>query len=159
MENNSLIKNKLFFIIAILLTIPLLYFIFDRIQLTKVWKHVIGKVENVTAYNGRCSRWSWKHRTYYDCTKFTAIIWFDTLPPPIHSIFNLSWWSKRWRNQPISYSSRQIWDPTRVIYDPNKLSRAYEDTIWWIWWVPFMNFIIQLSFLFWAFSEKKEENY
>lgn len=152
-----LIKNKASLYIAIILIIPLLYFITDRIQLIQVWKHVIWKVEKVISYNDRCSRRSGKRTIYYDCTKYTATVWFDTLPPPpsIHSTFELSWWSERWRDQPISYSSRQEWDPTRVIYDPNKISRVYEDTIWWIWWVPIMNFIIQINFLFWAFSEKK----
>lgn len=152
-----LIKNKFSLVIAGILTIPLLYFIADRIQLLHVGVHVDGVVEEVTAHNDRCSRRSGKHTTYYDCTKYNAIIGFNTLPPPIHSTFELSWWSESWHNQPVTYSSRQKWDLTKVIYDPKKISRVYEDTLWGIWWVPIMNLVMQLSFFGWAFSEEKKK--
>ncbi len=155
-----IIKNKILFVISMILLVWVLYFIADRIQFLLIAAHTTWIVESVTASNDRCSERRNKRTYHYDCTRFHADIWFDTLPPPpiVHSNFNLSAWSVRWHNQPLSRATRHEWGVTKVTYDPTNISRVYEDTLFGVWWTPISIFFAQIMTFFWAFSEKKKRD-
>lgn len=155
-----LIKNKMIFIISIGLLIWVIYFIIDRIQFLSIASHTTWVVESVTAANATCSERRNKTTHYYNCTKFHAVIGFDTLPPPpiVHSVFWLSAGSARWYDQPISRATRYEWWSTKVTYDPSNLDRVYEDTLFGVWWTPIMMFFAQIMTLISSFTEKKKNN-
>lgn len=152
------IKNKFVFFISIGILLIAIYFVIDRIQFVSVAKHTSWEVELVNAKNDVCSERRNKRTHYYDCTKFTATIEFDTLPPPpiIHSRFTLSAGSVRWHNQPLSRATRYQGQPTKVTYDPDKIDRVYEDSLYWVWWEPIMAFFAHIMTLISSFTEKRK---
>ncbi len=154
------IKNKISFVVSMILLVWVIYFVIDRIQFLSVAAHTTWVVESVTASNDRCSERRNKRTYHYDCTRFHAVIWFDTLPPPpiVHSNFNLSAGSVRWHDQPLSLASRYESEITKVTYDPKNISRVYEDTLFGVWWTPITAFFAQIITLFGAFSEKKKRD-
>lgn len=154
-----IIKNKVMFVISMILLLWCIYFIIDRIQFLSVAAHTTGKVESVTATNDTCSERRNKRTYHYDCTRFHAVIGFDTLPPPpiVHSNFGLSAGSVRWHNQPLSRATRHEWNSTKVAYDPTNISRVYEDTLFGVWWTPLTTFFAQIMTLLGALSEKRNK--
>lgn len=151
------IKNKVGLVIAWLILIPLAYLVYDRLQLLYVGERVVGVVENIWVSNGDCESGGYRGSRTYSCTRYDAIIGFETKPPTVHRTHILSWWSKNGHNQPISYSSRQVGDATKIIYDPEKASRIYENTIWGIWSIPLIIFFFLLAFVVSALTEDRKD--
>lgn len=158
-NTKPLIKNKMIFIISIGILIWVVYFIIDRIQFLSVASHTMWVVESITTSNDRCSERRNKRTYYYDCTKFHAIIGFDTLPPPpiVHSTFWLSAGSVRGHDQPLSRATRHEGESTKVTYDPSNLDRVYEDTLFGVWGTPIIMFFAQIMTLISSFTEKKKQ--
>ena len=149
-----MIKSMFLFIGSCFLFIFVLVFLAMRISFLSRAEKVDGHVTSVSSYNDRCSSGSRRRRTYYDCTKFSAVISFVTNRGEGHS-FTVSAGSSRGHNQPDTYASYRPGEAVPVLYDPKDPSNACRNTFMDKWGTPFMLFVFQIITLIASMTEKK----
>lgn len=145
-------KKFLLLAVAVGLTLPLLYFLIDRIQFVSVAQTTPGTVEQVTAKNSTCKR---RRYSRYACTLFRATIGYDV--EGRHYRLQVAAGRARNHNQPISRAKYRKGERERVAFDPDRPSRAYRDTFWDIWGTPLMTFFVQLAALIAGRAEQRRK--
>lgn len=142
--------KPLYFWIAIALCIPLAYFLIDRIEFVWSSKTVMGSVEDVRARNDLCGG-----KTKYSCTKYKALLTYGV--EGVTYRIDVEAGRKRGQDQPLDFADHRVGDAVRVAYDPREPERAYRDTWWDIWGMPFMVFLMQIGAFFGSFKERRNE--
>lgn len=145
------VKQPLYFWVAVLLTLPLAYFLIDRAHFVWTSQTVMSTVEKVTASNGRCGR---KRRR--NCTKFSALLKYN-VGGEIYR-FSVSAGTARGHDQPLSRARHHANQPVQVAYDPRNPRHAYRDAVWDIWGAPILTFILQLCAFFGSLTERRGES-
>lgn len=144
--------SRIFFWVAMSLTLPLLYFVVDRSVFVWSSQPVASTVESISAENDRCG--SRKRR--YRCTKFSATLKYR-VDGVTYSIV-ASAGSARGHDRPSSEARHHIDEQVRVIYDVRTPARAYRDMFWDIWGAPVLNVIIQVCAFIASLSERQRES-
>jgi hypothetical protein len=146
------VKSPLFFWIALLLFLPLAYFVFDRIHFVVTARPVSAEVSRVTSQNDRCG----SRRSKYNCTKYYATLRYE-VQGRWHQI-SVSAGRQRGHNQPLSGARYRSGDREAVKYDPRQPWRAYRNTLWDIWGAPLMTFFMQIAMFVASFSDKRRRD-
>ncbi len=132
-------KNPFYFWLAVLLFIPLGYFVIDRTDFILTSQQTWGTVERITSKNDRCGR----KRTRYKCTKYHA-----TLPYEVDGRqyrISVTAGTARGHNQLKDLADHRMGERARVMYDPRAPTRAYRDAMWDIWGAPIATFLMQIA--------------
>ena len=145
------IRNGFFFVISVVLLLPLGYFVVDRVQFVSSAQRVHGVVDHVTARNERCGR----KRSRHNCTKFRALLTYEVQSRQYQ--IEVSAGSSRGHNQPTSYADYRIGQLERVAFDPSQPSRAYRDKLWDIWGAPIATFLFQVAAFVAGISERRKD--
>lgn len=143
-------KKRVYFWIAIALCLPLAYFLVDRIDFVWSSKTVMGNVEDVRAYNDVCGG-----KRKYSCTKYQARLAYRV--DDVNYRLDVEAGRERGRDQPLNLADHRVGQAVQVAYDPSKPSRAYRDTWWDIWGMPFMVFLGQICTFFASFKERRQD--
>lgn len=143
------LRKPFYFWFAILLLLPLGYFLIDRIDFVWSSKTVMANVEDVRAHNDVCGG-----KRKYSCTKFDATLEYR-VDGAAHRL-EVKAGRKRGRDHPVSFADHQVGDSVQVAYDPRKPDRAYRNTWWDIWGMPFMVFLIQIGSFFGSLRERPQ---
>jgi hypothetical protein len=144
------IKSGFLFGLSLLLTLPLGYFLYDRIEFVRTAQRINATVEDIWASNDRCGR----KRARYACTKYQARLRYEVQGGQYR--LSVSAGQSRGHNQPISRAEYRIGGTDVVAYDPRKPSRGYRDRTWDIWGAPVVTFFIQIAAFVGSFSEQRK---
>lgn len=144
------VKQPFFFWVGVLITLPLVYFLADRIHFVHSARAVMSTVENVRGENSRCGG---KRRR--NCTKFYAQLSYRV--DEMRYRLEVSAGSTSGHNQSISNAKHYRNQLVPVAYDPRRPQRAYRDAFWDIWGAPLGTFFVQLFAFAGGFSEKRRD--
>ena len=139
--------TRLYLWVAALLTLPLLYFLIDRIDFVWSSKTVMSTVENVRGENDTCGG-----KRKYRCTRYYAMLQYDVDDATYR--IEVGAGRERGYDQPLELANHRVGQAVQVAYDPSKPARAYRDTFWDIWGAPLITFFLQICAFF---GNKKEE--
>lgn len=142
------VKQPVYFWVAVLATLPLAYFLIDRVHFVWSSRTVMSSVEKVTASNGRCGG---KRR--YNCTKFQAELKYRV--GDRNYWLSVSAGSERGHNQPLHYARHQRNQRVQIAYDPRNPARAYRNTLFDIWGAPIITFFVQICSFIGSLTEPK----
>ena len=145
------IKNGFFFVVSVVLLLPLGYFIVDRIQFVSTSQQTSGVVEQLTGKSDRCGR----KRSRHDCTKFRATLRYEVQGTQYR--IDVSAGSARGHDQPISYADYRVGQTEIVAFDPSQPTRAYRNKLWDIWGVPIATFFFQIASFVAGISERRKD--
>lgn len=134
-------KKHIYLWIAVGLLLPLVYFLYDRIDFVWSSKTVMSTVEDVRAHNDVCGG-----KRKYACTKYDAKLVY--LVNDVDYRIEVEAGRERGRNQPLSMADHRVGEAVQVAYDPRKPTRAYRNTWWDIWGAPFIVFLMQIAAFF-----------
>lgn len=143
-----MIKQPWLLLISAALLVGVLGFTADRLIFLATAEKTNGTVERVTSSNGRCGSKKRKH----PCTRFDAEVGFTTKAGRTGAV-TVSAGSTRGYDQPTTNADLHVGDSVRVVYNPRKPSKAYEDSTWGVWGTPLILLIGQVATMFGAFSE------
>jgi Protein of unknown function (DUF3592) len=146
------VKNQFVFVCALLITVPLVYFLVDRTTFVVSARKVTATVESIAGSNDRCGR----RRSKHNCTKFNATLHY--IVDSANYYLRVSAGSARGHDQPISRSDYAAGQSETVAYDPDKPQRAFRDTTWDIWGAPIATFLCQIAAFVASFAEKKRRD-
>lgn len=144
------VRNSFYFGIAVLLCVPLVYFIIDLTHFKIVSVETTGEVQQVMGRNDRCGR----KRRRHDCTKFTAAIRYEVRGSGY--MINVGAGRVRGHDQPVSLANYVVGQHEFIAYDPNRPVRAYRNTLWDIWGAPFMTFFLQICAFIGSLQDKRK---
>jgi hypothetical protein len=146
------VKNQIVFVIALLLTIPLVYFLVDRTAFVLKAQKTTATVHDIAGRNDLCGRRASKRA----CTKFDATLSYVVNGSEYR--IRVAAGSTRGHDQPISHADYVDGQSETVAYDPRKPQRAYRDAVWDIWGAPILAFLCQVAAFVSSFSEKKRRD-
>lgn len=120
----------------------------ERVLFLKNAVRVNGTVLSITGTEGTCVdyrrpryRAGEKRIRFDSCTKFVATVGY-TSPNNARSTFIVEAGQRRGIEQPIKYASLIVGERVQAIYDSRDPARVYKDTLWGVWDVPIMIFIV-----------------
>lgn len=145
-----MIKQPIWAIASLVALLIIGGFVVDRCIFLHTAEHTIGRVLALNSYDSRCGR----RRSRYNCTKFDATVEFSTKAAARYTL-EVSAGSARGYHQPLSSASLRVNEGVPVVYDPNKPTRAYEDSLWGVWGTPIMLAVFQITSLFVSMTEQK----
>lgn len=146
------VKNQAVFVIALLLTLPVAYFVVDRTAFVLKSQTTTASVHDIVGRNDLCGR----RRSKYSCTKFDATLSYAVNGSDYR--IRVEAGSERGHNRPISAAKYRDGQAVSVAYDPRNPQRAYRDTVWDIWGAPILAFLCQVAAFVSSFSEKKRRD-
>jgi hypothetical protein len=111
----------------------------------------MGEVTTISRSNSRCGRKN--HR--YGCTEFAAVVVFTARSGQTGSI-TVPAGSTRGLDMPSSNADYRAGDTVPIIYDPDHMDRAYQNTTWGIWSAPLIALIVHLATLVGSMTERRE---
>lgn len=142
--------KRAYFWVIVVLCVPLVYFLVDRIDFVWSSEKVMGTVEDVRAHNGTCGG---KHK--YSCTKYDATLGYRV--NDVDYRIEVEAGRKRGRDHPVTFADHRVGDAVQVAYDSRKPERAYRNTWWDIWGMPFLVFMFQIAAFFGNQKERDRE--
>lgn len=144
-------KWNFYFTAAILLTLPLVYFLIDRAVFSMRARETVGIVQRIHAENDNCGR----RRRRHNCTNFEADLRYDV--DEISYQVTVSAGSARGHNKPTSLADYAVGQSEKVAYDESRPSRAYRDTVWDIWGAPIITFFLQVAAFIASLKEERRD--
>ncbi len=90
-----------------------------------------GVVEDLEGYNSRCGGKNSK----YDCTKFSAAVKFTSKTGSAGHL-TVDAGSTRGNDQSTTHASRPVGSNVAIVYDPNDVTEAFEDSFMALWMWP-----------------------
>ena len=145
-----MIRQPLWAIVSLVVLVVLAGFVVERCMFLYRAERAIGRVIAVDSYNSTCGR----RRSRYSCTEFDATVEFSTKTAARYTL-EVSAGTARGYNQPLSRASRRVSDGVPVVYDPNKPTKAYEDSVWGVWGMPIILAMFQVASFFSSLCEPK----
>jgi hypothetical protein len=145
-----MIKQPIWAIVSLALLVVIAGFIVERCIFLYNAERAIGRVIAVDSHNGTCGH----RRSRYACTEFDATVEFSTRMAARYTL-EISAGTARGYDQPLSRASRRVSDGVWVVYNPNKPTKAYEDSVWGVWGMPIVLALFQLTSLLVSISEPK----
>lgn len=146
------VKNRFVFVVALLLTVPLVYFLVDRTTFVLTGRKTTATVDDIRGTNDLCGRRANKHA----CTRFDAILGYAVNGSNYQ--IRVGAGKARGHDQPVSRSYYVEGQSETVAYDPDDPRRAYRDATWDIWGAPILAFLCQIAAFFASFTEKRKRD-
>lgn len=144
------IKQPIYGVIAAILLVVISGYVIERILFLQIAEKTTGTVYDISSTNSRCGG---KRR--HNCTKFNASIKFNPLNNESEVRFVISAGSSRGHNRPLKEADYRVGENVPVVYDPNKPTKAYEDSFFGVWGVPIMLLFFQIISFFTSLTEPK----
>jgi hypothetical protein len=141
----SRVRNPFAFWIGVLLTLPLSYFLVDRIDFAWSSRTEVGSVVEISARNSTCSK------SRYDCTVFKAKVRYRVGEDLRR--FWISAGTARDHNRSKGEANLHVNQLVPVVYDVRNPARVYRDTFWEVWGPPFLTLVFQLAMFMVALQE------
>lgn len=145
------VKNQFVFVVALLLTVPLAYFLVERTAFVLKAQKTTATVHDIVGRNDRCGR-----RSSRACTKFDATLSYVVNGSDYR--IRVEAGTMRGHDQPVSAAKYVDGQSETVAYDPRKPHRAYRDALWDIWGAPILTFLCQIAAFVSSFTEKKKRD-
>lgn len=140
------------FTVGVSMTLPVWYFVSDRIDFVRSARSAMGTVDDVRAWHSSCGT----KESPDDCTNFEATLRYSVDEEDYR--IEVSAGREYRRYSPISDAEHQIDDQVPVVYDPRQPSRAYRDTFWDVWRYPIWALIVQVCALYGGFTAEEQES-
>jgi preprotein translocase subunit SecF len=128
-----------------------LWLVVDRTMFLWSAEETIGTVVELSGRNDRCGG----RKTRYSCTKFSAQVHYETQRGSTHTL-QISAGSARGHDQPASSARVQKDGPVSVVYAPDQPTRAYENTLFGVWGMPFFAGFAQIATFLGSLTEGRK---
>jgi hypothetical protein len=126
------VRRPFYFWLAVATTLPLAYFLIDRIDFALSSRTVAATVAEISARNSGCTK------SRYDCTVFDASLRYRVGESRYQ--ISVSAGTAREHNQPTSAARFYVNELVSIVYDARDPARAYLNTFWAVWSAPFLTF-------------------
>lgn len=132
------IKRPSLLLIGALLTLPLVYFLVERIDFMRSSRKAVATVESVQARHYSCRR-----GVDHLCTEFAATLTFNVDGKTHWFLVDAGW--VRFRTEVLRRARYQVKELLYVVYDVRKPDHAYVDTLWNVWGTPLLILLAQIA--------------
>lgn len=149
-----MIKQPVMFFISLALLAGAVIYGIERLHFLSTASRTTGEVTGISAENSRCG--GRRHR--YACTKFQADVAFRAEDGERYTM-TIGAGSTRGRDASKALASRRRGDDVKVVYDPGKPTKAYEDSTMGVWGGPLMTLFAQIITFFSSLTEPRRRRF
>jgi hypothetical protein len=138
------------FVCSMVLALVVLGFVADRTLFLLRAVRTTGNVVDLNATNGRCRCGK---RCHYDCTKFQALVRFQTREEP--ATLWVSAGTSHGHNAALASAQYGVGNPVPVVFNPRNPTEAYRNSLWDVWGLPILTFFFQIATLIGSFTQRR----